>query len=190
MQVPLLFLLAPFTKAWNICRNCLSKYIQGLFTIYSQANLKPAALARVVWDDPVAAPPPLRSRAFPGCRSCERCQPWPFSANTAYLTYSQEFFLFCSKATSSQSQEDERKADTEAWLEVEVIRMLETKSKQKIQLLRSPLLLILGWEKDKNVSIPMMIFEKKKNSVFGTRNKGNSQTGELNSTYIYSHFLS
>lgn len=82
------------------------------------------------------------------------------SANAAYLTCSQDFFLFWSKATPNQSREDERKADAEAWLEVEVIRMLETKSKQKIQLLRSPPLLISGWKRDKNGSIPMMIFEE------------------------------
>lgn len=116
---------------------------QGLLTIYSQANFKPAALARAVWDDPVAAPP---SAAFPSIPECSQAagpvkgashRP-SSSANAAYLTYSQDFLLFWSKATFNQSREDERKADTEAWLEVEVIRMLETKWKQKIQLLRSP----------------------------------------------------
>lgn len=187
MQAPLLFLLAPFTKAWNICRNCLSKYTQGLLTIYSQANLNLPALARAVWGDPEAAPSPAHCPGLPGFLTgasqgllpCQCC----------YLTYSQELFLLSSKATPNQSWGDERKADTEAWLEVEVIRMLETKSKQKIQLLRSPPLLISGSERDKNVSIPMMIFEEK-NSVFGTRSKGNSQSGELSSTYIYSYFLS
>lgn len=97
----------------------------------------------------MAAPP---SAVFPSIPECSQAagpvkgaSHWPSSsANAAYLTYSQDFLLFWSKATSNQSREDERKADTEAWLEAEVIRMLETKSKQKIQLLRSPPLLIAG----------------------------------------------
>lgn len=119
-----------------------------------------------MWDDPVAAPPPA---VFPGIPQCSQAagpvkgasHPPSSSANAAYLTCSQDFFLFWSKATSNQSREDEREADAEAWLEVEVIRMLETKSKQKTQLLRSPHPLISGWERDKNVSVLMTIFEEK-----------------------------
>lgn len=96
LQAPLLFLLAPFTEAWNNCRNCLSKYIPGFTYYLFPGKFQTSSPCQSCLRRPCGCPTfgcvPKHSRVFPGCRSCERCQPPALLLRKCCLSHLQPRF--------------------------------------------------------------------------------------------------